>query len=707
MRQFAPGSRAIFCAFHSAAITVLVLLAGTSLAAAQDRTEDSGQSHPAIIDQDGAGEQSDKFATVDPPAVQRIVMHNSGLTQIVHSGTLEGNCRVEMNFSSHDVDDVLKSLVFEDRDGGVIRSVEYKPAPDATDVAAKRLGPAMTMAQTLQKYRGEKVTVTADGNELVGHIVSVENRQSGAEFVETLTLINDDGFVSIALTDASRIKFANEDLRHEFQKAMIGLAKSRTDEQKTLGLLFEGGGSRDIRFSYNVDAPIWRMTYRLDITNEIANVQGWAHIDNVTGVDWSEIELDLRSGRPQSFHVDLFAPVLAERASLGLSVFDLPSDRTLVSPYGSFDGYGNSGGYFGGTGPGRGGFGGGGFGGGSFGGGGFGGGGRPAEPLDINAGFQAAASAGRQDTMVQFKIKDPVSLQAGRSAMVPVIGSEIKCELFSRLSSQTEDQPAELLARLTNGTEQPLIPGPVAFYLQGEFMGDGVLERIEVGAMEGFVYGTDTPVTLKVDRSEPVVAIRNVTRNENEVRIEFDTILTHDHRITNRDSLARDVLLEIPGVHEQINPKPERIEDSTLHYTLKCGADAEKVLKVVQTDSNTRTLAISFIDESEYKRWKDAGATIEPGLETSLKRIFEITSQLVEIRSARMENSRRGTAAMTEQKRITGLLGTLESGTAVADDFVQKLKETEKQLDQSRQKHAELTREITGLEKRIQDAARQ
>ena len=150
--------------------------------------------------------------------VKRIVMFNSGLSQIVHEGKIDGNRRVNMRFSGHDVDDVLKSLVFEDANDGTVRSVEYNPAPDNQDVAAQNLGPAMTLAQTLQKYRGEIVEIKTGVSTLKGAILSVENRQSRDTFIETLTIVNEQGFVSIALNDFESINFENEKLREEFQQ---------------------------------------------------------------------------------------------------------------------------------------------------------------------------------------------------------------------------------------------------------------------------------------------------------------------------------------------------------------------------------------------------------------------------------------------------------------------------------------------------------
>ena len=66
-------------------------------------------------------------------------MFSSGLSQLNHEGTVDGNSQINMRFDRNDIDNVLKSLVFEDTGGGLIHSVEYPPALDALDVAAEKL----------------------------------------------------------------------------------------------------------------------------------------------------------------------------------------------------------------------------------------------------------------------------------------------------------------------------------------------------------------------------------------------------------------------------------------------------------------------------------------------------------------------------------------------------------------------------------------
>ena len=70
--------------------------------------------------------------------VKRIVMFNSGITQIVREAVVDGAAELELSFDEDVIDDVLKSIVFEDKKGR-IRAVEYQPAPEKADLAARKL----------------------------------------------------------------------------------------------------------------------------------------------------------------------------------------------------------------------------------------------------------------------------------------------------------------------------------------------------------------------------------------------------------------------------------------------------------------------------------------------------------------------------------------------------------------------------------------
>ena len=59
----------------------------------------------------GAGERAEMPVTM-------VVLFSSGVGYFEHSGTVQGNSTTELRFKSNQINDILKSLVLEDLDGG-------------------------------------------------------------------------------------------------------------------------------------------------------------------------------------------------------------------------------------------------------------------------------------------------------------------------------------------------------------------------------------------------------------------------------------------------------------------------------------------------------------------------------------------------------------------------------------------------------------
>ncbi len=265
-------------------LAAIVLLAITSAvgmpACAQDSDKDKNQMEDKVA--------ATQFSVAEAPPVRRIVFFNSGIAQVLHQGKISDNQKIEIGFDRDQIDDVLKSLVFDDQ-SGTIESVQYQPAPGKEAIAANRIGPPMTLAQTLQKFRGESITLTLNDKEIVGSILGIETRIQSESTEEIAILVTPTGLQSHSLANLQSVKFNSERIEEEFRLAMIGLTNSRNVERKALTMFFEGVGERKIQFGYVVDAPIWRMTYRLDLGSKKSTLQGWAHIDNVTGFDWENV----------------------------------------------------------------------------------------------------------------------------------------------------------------------------------------------------------------------------------------------------------------------------------------------------------------------------------------------------------------------------------------------------------------------------------
>jgi hypothetical protein len=256
------------------------------------------------------------------PPIKRIVLYNSGVGQLQHEAIVDGKQKVRLNFSIENVSDALKSLVISDDGGGSIRSIEYKPAPDPADIAAETIGRPMTVAQLLQSQRGEVVNLTVGTQSITGKIYGVEQRTDSEGTHDTLVLLSEQGLRTLELAKVETFKFDKQSLRDQLMLALQGIVRSKQAAEKPVDLLLDGENKRKVQIAYIVDMPIWRMSYRLAIKDDECELQGWAHVDNATGVDWNEIALDLRSGKPQSFRTDLFNPIAAERTDVGTNIYE-------------------------------------------------------------------------------------------------------------------------------------------------------------------------------------------------------------------------------------------------------------------------------------------------------------------------------------------------------------------------------------------------
>ena len=87
-------------------------------------------------------------------------------------------------------------------------------------------------------------------------------------------------------------------------------------------LSFQGKGERQARIGYIQETPIWKTSYRLELSDKKARfLQGWAIVENTTEEDWSGVDLTLVSGRPISFIMDLYEPLYVARPTVEMELY--------------------------------------------------------------------------------------------------------------------------------------------------------------------------------------------------------------------------------------------------------------------------------------------------------------------------------------------------------------------------------------------------
>jgi hypothetical protein len=303
-------------------------------------------SQPLVADETPAkpGEEKSAAAAVSEASsadaaklpIRRVVLYKNGVGYFEHLGRVRGRQDVHIDFTSAQLNDVLKSLTVLDLSGGRITGVDYNSeAPLARRLATLRLalGERPTVMEFLLALRGARVEVRNGASLAVtGKILSVERKTrmgtAGSVEMEQVSLLTDAGEVrNIDLNTSTSVRIADRDLNAEIGKYLGLVASARDQDVRRMTISTTGAGDRNLYVSYISEVPIWKTTYRIVLPSKEGKkplLQGWAIVDNTVGEDWNDVELSLVAGAPHSFIQQLSEPYYGRRP-----VVELPESVQL------------------------------------------------------------------------------------------------------------------------------------------------------------------------------------------------------------------------------------------------------------------------------------------------------------------------------------------------------------------------------------------
>jgi hypothetical protein len=291
--------------------------------------------------------------------VKRVILYKNGVGYFEHLGPVSGNQMVSIDFTSAQLNDALKSLTTLDLGGGQITGVSYNSqAPLARQLDALRLplNEKTTRASLFEALRGARVSVRGRGGiTTTGRILSFERRTrergsstgaAPATEIDQLVLVSDDGSVhTVDLDQSASVSLVDADMRRQVGSYLDLVSAARAPDLRRMLISTTGEKQRPLFVSYISEVPVWKTTYRIVLPSAPDRkplLQGWAIIDNTIGEDWTNVELSLVAGAPQSFIQQLSQPYYGSRPVVplptGVSITPQTHDsamRTIAGGSGS------------------------------------------------------------------------------------------------------------------------------------------------------------------------------------------------------------------------------------------------------------------------------------------------------------------------------------------------------------------------------------
>ena len=165
--------------------------------------------------------------------LKRITLYRSGVGSFEREATIEGDRTVSLRFETEQVNDILKSLVLLDLDGGKVGAVAYaSQAPLERRLAGFEvdLSGAPNIETLFRALRGAKVNLVTSDGAMDGTILNVENRKTVLQATQGgnpghfdepyVNLVTDKGVRAVAISRIGTFEFADAKLAGDLAKAL-------------------------------------------------------------------------------------------------------------------------------------------------------------------------------------------------------------------------------------------------------------------------------------------------------------------------------------------------------------------------------------------------------------------------------------------------------------------------------------------------------
>ena len=214
--------------------------------------------------------------------ITRLTLYRSGVGFFERRGHVDGDGDMQLSFDADQINDILKSMVLLDLDGGRIEAVGYgsrEPLNRRLASFGIDISDNPSMATILGRLRGAPVELDIGPNRVKGTVVGVETRKSvyqqGVAIDQPfVSLLTDAGVEPIDLSLVRSMKILDEELAAELKMALGAMAEQRADRVKTVDIALRGSGEREIVAAYVHEMPMWKTSYRLVLPEGPTDAEG-------------------------------------------------------------------------------------------------------------------------------------------------------------------------------------------------------------------------------------------------------------------------------------------------------------------------------------------------------------------------------------------------------------------------------------------------
>jgi len=618
--------------------------------------------------------------------LKRLSLFSSGVGFFEHGGNITGHAQFDLPYNKNAMDDALKSLVVNDPASSPTITYHAENTLEQTMKGLKLdLQKYSNIAALLNSLRGAEIEVFVP-EPLKGRIMMVEHRVEVHTKGETgmgrtyITLLTPEKIHIVLLSDICGFSFTDPEINADANRALSIMLQSRDSEIRnlTVNLSNSDEKTRHVSLSYVIPVPVWKVSYRLDLSQEVPFLQGWAIVDNDSDTDWEDVELALVTGRPVSFVQNLYAPHHLTRPTVPLSSVGVAKAKTydsgtpMIAHAPLSRGGGRSGGgdilsqceldsllctMIG-----------------------------PESTSPVSRGVVETASGREAGDQFEFTIKTPVTLPRRQSAMLPLVEGAVDAEkmlVFSPEKMKPTDKHPAIAAKITNNTGMKLPAGAITVYDGGTYAGDSLIAFFPEEEKRIISFGEDMTVTgsLTWDSGHEYCAVQ---LKSGIMKVDTKHTKTTKYRFHNASQETKKLIVEHQVYAGATLTEPVEYMEKThdlyrFELTLPTG---ETLFDVVEAENVSHETLIVHKSEGDFER-HISSSHLPEAVKEQLKQAMELR-QVIYAETEKIDEYRALIDQLcNEQDRIRKNLEVAGSQTQQGQKYLARLAQQDSEIDEA------------------------
>jgi len=643
----------------------------------------------------------------------KVALFKSGVGYFELRGKAPAGEGIPLDFKREQMNDLLKSLTVLNLSGGGVGSIVY----DSTKTAAQELNDYAFdfkkgdgLPQVLEQLQGSPIEMATGSSAVKGTIVGVERRMTLKNDIQIpffyLSMIDDKGQLrSFHTEEIVGIRFLDERLNQDLKRYLAILFQKHRKDEKTLVVTPTGEGMQNLLVSYVAEAPVWKATYRIVIPEENKRakpfLQGWAIVDNVSGTDWKGVELCLVSGLPISFIQNLYDPQFIKRPVVRMEkeapvapaipeagvhtdrmrMAAAPMAKAAMRQMESFAA------------------------------------GRDMNELrseEINLDermreLKAETATREVGEMFEYRIDHPVTVEANRSALVPIVAKEIDGEAVDLYNEAVRPGNPLAAVRLKNSTGLTLEGGPLTVIQGGSYAGEALTQTLKPDEERYITYAVDLGLHVHTQAGTKTEEVDRVIINRGVVRMHRAVIETKVYTLDNKDPRLKTVVIDHPyhSDWKLLNEdKPLEITDNYIRFEVKAPGRGITTFAVREMRDSWESIMVTNLTPDHIVLFEGKNYLSEKTRQ-ALEKIVALKSEISSIDRELKALEKGRDQIFKDQKRLRENLQGLGQTTEEKDlrsRYIKQLNQQETGLEKERERQKALEgrretqqRELNGL----------